>query len=127
MSRDDMFSSGHSQPPNGLHPSRISFDSRPSRLTTPDGSRSITPLPFPTAARMPSPESWGSSKTHIGAALGSASNAPTSFPNWQQMIAPALQPGFVPEPMFAKEAPIQRHKTQRRKLFGGLFGAKKQA
>ncbi|KAM7206865.1 hypothetical protein V8F20_002571 [Naviculisporaceae sp. PSN 640] len=141
ISRDDMAlelttQMGMVRTSKGLQPYRIGI--KGGALPTPEQSpnamlsRSLTSSPMPgprfVPERVMTPESLTSGEIQIGMALGSPSHA-TFIAGWEaqqeaqpQQMSPQQSQRRTPEPSPAA-APIQRQKTQKRRLFG-LFGRK---
>jgi len=143
LSKDDMALTtqmGMMRTKNGLQPYRVGFKggALPTPEPSPNTMAAYSPMAAPSfvPARVMTPESLSSGEIQIGMALGSPSHA--SFQaGWQPQLytqsqmqtppqgvysppllqQPQLQPQRTPEP------PIQRQKTQKRRLFG-LFGRK---
>ncbi|KAK0718271.1 hypothetical protein B0T26DRAFT_676457 [Lasiosphaeria miniovina] len=110
----------------GLKPYRIGV--RAGAYPTPESSPGSLRSPMPISSvptRMPTPVSFSSAEIQIGMALGSPSHSASGFQTgWQP------QPRDVYSPLPAQrtpEPPVQRQKTQKRRLFGSLFGSKKHA
>ncbi|AEO66936.1 uncharacterized protein THITE_2115520 [Thermothielavioides terrestris NRRL 8126] len=116
-------------------------------MTGAKGPGLLTPEPSPYPRRMPSPpavlspparlltpQSSTSGEIQIGKALGSPTrdsaqyppSPPTSRPyfGWQPQSQVSVQISSSPSPAQTPEPPIQRTKTQKRRLFGSLFGRK---
>ncbi|KAH8889835.1 hypothetical protein GQ53DRAFT_651583 [Thozetella sp. PMI_491] len=128
ISRDDMYLTTRPIAPQkkGLQPYRVGIKGATmASLPTPEPSPNAAPLSVPTSAsipaRMPTPESLSSGEIQIGMALGSPVHAPSSQPTW----APQPPQAVLSPPPMQVPAPVpQRSKTQKRRLFGGLFGRK---
>lgn len=132
ISRDDMFLTKSMGSKRGLQPYRVGVRGGPTALPTPEASPEIYyPLSPPSAipARMQTPDTLSSGEIQIGMALGSPAHPPEAYSGWQPRAMPAPQPPLTPpEPHQPLPAPtVQRQKTQRRKLFGNLFGSRKHA
>ena len=147
MSKDDMFFT--SKAPR----ERTNFDKRISRddmyirsqmasmaqFHIPARGQLLTPVHSPDSepqfqasvpVRVATPESLTSGEIQIGMALGSPSHPPASYTSWQPQVPSSSNLSAVPEVVTtpAPEQPtLQRTKTGRRKLFGGLFGGRKHA
>ncbi|KAK4148646.1 hypothetical protein C8A00DRAFT_47546 [Chaetomidium leptoderma] len=88
-------------------------------------------------ATLPTPQSSASGEIQIGMALGSPTQ--DSTPNsgspyagnplagWQPQSQTSVQAGQAPSPAQIPEPTVQRTKTQKRRLFGSLFGGRKHA
>lgn len=141
LSKDDMFLTSQTGSKRGLRLYRIGVRGG---LPTPEPSPEMrSPMATSSAipTRMHTPESLTSGEIQIGMALGSPSHLPGSYSGWQPRDQPVQsfqssqaetawrpQAPLSPEQMPLMSAPApQRQKTQRRKLFGGLFGSKKHA
>ncbi|KAK3390400.1 hypothetical protein B0H63DRAFT_519625 [Podospora didyma] len=108
----------------GLQPYRIGIrggTALPTPEPSPDSLRSPLPLSsMPT--RMPTPVSFSSGEIQIGMALGSPSRSSSFQAGWQPQAQENYSP---PPPQRTPEPPIQRQKTQKRRIFGSLFGSRK--
>lgn len=145
MSKDDMFFT--SKAPR----ERTNFDKRISRddmyiksqmasmaqFHIPARGQLLTPVHSPDSefqfqpsvpVRVATPESLTSGEIQIGMALGSPSHPPSSYTTWQPQVPPSRNLTAVPEVVTTpvpEQPTLQRTKTGRRKLFGGLFGGRK--
>ncbi|KAK3318424.1 hypothetical protein B0H66DRAFT_603012 [Apodospora peruviana] len=137
LSKDDMALT--SQPSlgrtkKGMQPFR--FGLRNGALPTPEPSpdnMAYSPMPpmmSSIPARVMTPESLSSGEIQIGMALGSPSHASFQAAGWQPQAQSQSQSRPVPQDVYSPsplqrtpEPPIQRQKTQKRRLFG-LFGRK---
>ncbi|KAK4233805.1 hypothetical protein C8A03DRAFT_38463 [Achaetomium macrosporum] len=140
LSKDDMALSGRMgmgkgrvlQPyVTGVNgPRALTREASPHRMQM--ASSSLSSLP----AMLPTPGSSASGEMPIGMALGSPTRDSTQFggspygggpAGWKpQLSQTSVQISSSPPPPQAPEQqPIQRTKTQKRRLFGSLFGSKK--
>ena len=106
----------------------------------------LTPEPSPHRSRMasppsamsppamlPTPQSSASGEIQIGMALGSPTQDSTPYSGspragWlPQTQTPPVQTNPSPPPVQIPEPTVQRSKTQKRRLFGSLFGSRKHA
>ncbi|KAB5540509.1 hypothetical protein GE09DRAFT_970290 [Coniochaeta sp. 2T2.1] len=129
MSKDDMYLSGYTgQRKKGLQPYRVGMKTT-GGLPTPESSPEMdyatlsSPLTLPP--RVHTPDTLSSGEIQIGMALGSPSHPPDALPWESQTGFQSRQPLTPPDLYQTTAAPVQRQKTQRRKLFGGLFGSRK--
>ncbi|KAK1766803.1 hypothetical protein QBC33DRAFT_515558 [Phialemonium atrogriseum] len=135
LSKDDMFLASKTAPRRGLKWHHFGVRGG---LPTPESSPGIPSSPMATSSaiptRMHTPESLASGEIQIGMALGSPSHLPDSYSGWQPQrsfqVPAGRQPQAPPSPELMPPASVpavQRQKTQKRKLFGNLFGSKKTA
>lgn len=140
LSRDDMAlptQMSMARTKKGLQPYRIGVKGG-GALPTPEPSPNVmapSPSPGPSfvPARVMTPESVSSGEIQIGMALGSPSHEsliagwqPQPYPGIQEQVQSAYSPLPLPpaqQPQRTPSPPIQRQKTQKRRLFG-LFGRK---
>ncbi|KAK4126238.1 hypothetical protein N657DRAFT_568394 [Parathielavia appendiculata] len=103
---------------------------------SPQRSRMASPSPIITpAAILPTPQSSVSGKIQIGMALGSPTQDSTQnagspyvdrpLAGWQPRSQPSIHTSTVPSPLQTPEPLVRRTKTQKRRLFGSLFGGRK--
>lgn len=127
MSIDDM-SLNKSWSNKGLQPYKTGVIGGHSAASGARGAISDTFSP-PSAVRerILSPVTLSSADTPIGMALGSPAHPPETWETWRPRELPSSQPPLVVPDLFEPfpEPPVQRQKTQRRKLFGNLFGSRK--
>lgn len=126
VSRDDMYTRDRM----AAMSSRFHIPVRGSTITPehsphyPGSREALIPI------RMPTPESITSGDIPIGMALGSPAHIPSEPSRWQAQFPPASpqvsdQSAFPSPAMSGPGGSLQRKKTGRRKLFGGLFGGSK--
>ncbi|KAK0715843.1 hypothetical protein B0H67DRAFT_252565 [Lasiosphaeris hirsuta] len=135
LSKDDMFltdqMSMSARRQKGLQP--FWTGTRGGGLPTPEPSPIRMPSPLPISAmpsRIATPDTLSSGEIQIGMAIGSPTTyAPSPQPNWQpQALTPPRDVYSPPPPRRTPEpqaVPIQRQKTQKRRIFGSLFGSRK--
>lgn len=128
LSKDDMYLTGYTggQRKRGLQPYRVGMrGGLPTPEDSPDMDYPVLSLPTAVPPRMHTPDTLSSGEIQIGMALGSPSRRPDALP-WESQPPPGRQPPTPPDLYQGPTAPVvQRQKTQRRKLFGGLFGSRK--
>jgi hypothetical protein len=130
ISRDDMSLPSTTRPKKGLQPYRIGI-TRSDGLPTADVSLARKyPSRSPSTSistAMANQGPTGPGIVPIGMALGSPAHPPEVYPTqWQPQARPALRPLTPPALSYPAAVPtVQRQKSQRRKLFGGLFGSRK--
>ncbi|KAJ9143980.1 hypothetical protein NKR19_g6619 [Coniochaeta hoffmannii] len=126
MSKDDMYLTGYAgQRKKSLQPSRFGMrGGLPTPESSPDADYPPLSPPMALPPRMHTPDTLSSGEIQIGMALGSPSRPPEALP-WESQPPVNRQPLTPPDLYFNAAAPVQRQKTQRRKLFGGLFGSRK--
>lgn len=127
MSKDDMYLTGYAgQRKTGLQPYRGGIiGGLPTPESSPDMDYAALSPPMVLPARMHTPDTLSSGEIQIGMALGSPSHPPEALP-WESQLPAGRQPLTPPDLYQNAAAPVaQRRKTQRRKLFGGLFGSRK--
>ncbi|KAK4193874.1 hypothetical protein QBC35DRAFT_370911 [Podospora australis] len=150
LSKDDMALNGRMGigKGKGLQPYIVGIKSGPLTPEPSPGRMMRTPSPAPTYGLPPralTPESVFSGDIPIGMALGSptqiaAINSPyagspyatSPYSGWQPQGQAPIQEAYTPPPVQpiqrvqpAPEPTIQRTKTQKRRLFGSLFGSRK--
>ncbi|KAH8912776.1 hypothetical protein BR93DRAFT_872567 [Coniochaeta sp. PMI_546] len=128
LSKDDMYLTGYTggQRKKGLQPYRVGMrGGLPTPEDSPDMDYPALSPPMAIPARMHTPDTLSSGEIQIGMALGSPSHPPEAVP-WESQLPLGRQPLTPPDLYQTATAPVvQRQKTQRRKLFGGLFGSRK--
>ena len=125
ISRDDSFLTSRTEPQRKVfRPFKIGVKSGMPPTPEPSPESLVAPAPAFLPARMQTPESLNSGEIQIGMALGSPAAAPNASPSWQTQSSQIVT---SPPPMQTGASLPQRTKTQRRRLFGGLFGSKKTA
>lgn len=130
ISRDDMSLPSATRSKKGLQPYRIGIV-RGNSLSHSDVSlvRNHQPYSLPSSISTATIESdpTGPSSIPIGMALGSPAHPPeVHSTQWQPQTHPPPRPVTPPPLAYPASVPaVQRQKSQRRKLFGGLFGSRK--
>lgn len=127
MSKDDLYLNGYTGSRKAIQPY---WKGARGGLPTPESSPEmyqypVASPPFMAPARLETPESLSSGEIQIGMALGSPSHPPpATYASWQPQSIENRRPLTPPE---LYQPPVRRPKTQKRKLFGNLFGSRKNA
>ncbi|KAK4043385.1 hypothetical protein C8A01DRAFT_43699 [Parachaetomium inaequale] len=133
LSKDDMALTGVGMKRGkGLHPTAnapwiFTPEPSPHRMRMPSESPALSP-----PAGLPTPQSSASGEIQIGMALGSPTQDSTPYSGspqvgWQPQAQISAQISHSPPPVRTPEPTVQRTKTQKRRLFGSLFGSRKHA
>ncbi|KAB5576539.1 hypothetical protein GE09DRAFT_1096163 [Coniochaeta sp. 2T2.1] len=129
MSKDDMYLSGYTgQRKKGLQPYRVGMRTTgglPTPESSPEMNYATLSSPLTLPPRVHTPDTLSSGEIQIGMAIGSPSHPPDALPWESQTGFQSRQPLTPPDLYQTTAAPVHRQKTQRRKLFGGLFGSRK--
>ncbi|KAH6856664.1 hypothetical protein B0I37DRAFT_426062, partial [Chaetomium sp. MPI-CAGE-AT-0009] len=135
LSKDDIALTGVGK---GLYPAPkapwlLTPEPSPNRKRMPSPSSAMSPaMSAPAPSMLPTPQSSASGEIQIGMALGSPTQDSTPYSEspragWLPQTQTSSQISPSPPPVQPSEPTVQRTKTQKRRLFGSLFGSRKHA
>lgn len=122
-----MYLTGYTaQRKKGLQPYRIGVrGGLPTPESSPEMDYAALSPPMSLPGRTRTPDTLSSGEIPIGMAIGSPSHPPEALP-WESPLPATREPLTPPDLYRNATAPVQRQKPQRRRLFGALFGRKKE-